>query len=110
MPGLSGLDVLDRVVESDPVIDVIPMTAHYTTEFAVEAIRKERNHQDQTSFPEHSDPTLCRQVTIPDPGTSESMPDRACDNSFPAARFQRRTRPLPPSRSIIQLRARRKFS
>lgn len=40
MPGLSGLEVLDRVVEFDPVIDVILMTAHYTTESAVEAIRK----------------------------------------------------------------------
>jgi DNA-binding NtrC family response regulator len=40
MPGLSGLDVLDRVVEFDPAIDVIVMTAHYTTESAVEAIRR----------------------------------------------------------------------
>ena len=40
MPGLSGLDVLDRVVEFDPAIDVVLMTAHYTTESAVEAIRK----------------------------------------------------------------------
>src|SRR5215831_20989988 len=40
MPGLSGLDVLDRVVAFDPAIDVILMTAHYTSESAVEAIRK----------------------------------------------------------------------
>src|SRR5262249_48616608 len=40
MPGLSGLEVLDRVVEFDPAIDVILMTAHYTSESAVEAIRK----------------------------------------------------------------------
>ncbi|HVW09678.1 MAG TPA: sigma-54 dependent transcriptional regulator [Bryobacteraceae bacterium] len=40
MPGLSGLDVLDRVVEFDPSIDVILMTAHYSSESAVEAIRK----------------------------------------------------------------------
>jgi DNA-binding NtrC family response regulator len=40
MPGLSGLDVLDRIVEFDPAIDVILMTAHSTTESAVEAIRK----------------------------------------------------------------------
>ncbi|MEP6717182.1 MAG: sigma-54 dependent transcriptional regulator [Terriglobia bacterium] len=40
MPGLSGLEVLDRVVEFDPAIDVILMTAHYTSETAVEAIRK----------------------------------------------------------------------
>src|SRR5262249_46177257 len=31
MPGLSGLDVLDRVVAFDPVIDVVLMTAHYTS-------------------------------------------------------------------------------
>jgi len=40
MPGMSGLDVLERVVEFDPVIDVVLMTAHYTSESAVEAIRK----------------------------------------------------------------------
>ena len=40
MPGMSGLDVLERVVEFDPAIDVILMTAHYTSETAVEAIRK----------------------------------------------------------------------
>jgi DNA-binding NtrC family response regulator len=40
MPGMTGLDVLDRIIEFDPSIDVILMTAHYTTETAVEAIRK----------------------------------------------------------------------
>jgi DNA-binding NtrC family response regulator len=40
MPGLSGLDVLDRIVDFDPAIDVILMTAHSSTESAVEAIRK----------------------------------------------------------------------
>src|SRR4051794_28008098 len=40
MPHLSGLDVLDRVVEFDAAIDVILMTAHYSSESAVEAIRK----------------------------------------------------------------------
>ena len=40
MPRLSGLEVLNRVMMTDPAIDVILMTAHYTTETAVEAIRK----------------------------------------------------------------------
>ena len=40
MPKLSGMEVLERVVEFDPAIDVILMTAHYTTETAVEAIQK----------------------------------------------------------------------
>jgi DNA-binding NtrC family response regulator len=40
MPGLSGLEVVERIVEFDPAIDVILMTAHYTSETAVEAIRK----------------------------------------------------------------------
>jgi DNA-binding NtrC family response regulator len=40
MPGLNGLEVLERIVEFDPAIDVILMTAHYTSETAVEAIRK----------------------------------------------------------------------
>ena len=40
MPALSGMEVLERVMEFDPSIDVILMTAHYSTESAVEAIRK----------------------------------------------------------------------
>jgi len=40
MPKLSGLEVLERIVDFDPAIDVILMTAHYTTETAVEAIQK----------------------------------------------------------------------
>ena len=40
MPGITGLDVLDRVVEFDPAIDVVLMTAHYSSESAVEAIRR----------------------------------------------------------------------
>ncbi len=40
MPGLTGLDVLERIMAFDPGIDVVLMTAHYTTETAVEAIRK----------------------------------------------------------------------
>jgi DNA-binding NtrC family response regulator len=40
MPRMSGLEVLERIVEFDPSIDVILMTAHYSTESAVEAIRK----------------------------------------------------------------------
>jgi DNA-binding NtrC family response regulator len=40
MPGVSGMDVLERVVQIDPATDVILMTAHYTTESAVESIKK----------------------------------------------------------------------
>jgi DNA-binding NtrC family response regulator len=40
MPKMSGLELLERIVEFDPSIDVILMTAHYTTETAVEAIQK----------------------------------------------------------------------
>src|SRR6478672_2599020 len=40
MPHMTGLEVLERISEFDPTIDVILMTAHYTTETAVEAIRK----------------------------------------------------------------------
>jgi DNA-binding NtrC family response regulator len=40
MPRLSGLDVLEQVMSFDPSIDVLLMTAHYTTETAVEAIRR----------------------------------------------------------------------
>lgn len=40
MPHLTGMDVLEQIVEFDPSIDVILMTAHYSTESAVEAIKK----------------------------------------------------------------------
>jgi DNA-binding NtrC family response regulator len=40
MPNIGGLELLERIVDFDPAIDVILMTAHYTTETAVEAIRK----------------------------------------------------------------------
>ncbi len=40
MPKMTGLEVLQRVVDFDPAIDVILMTAHYTSETAVESIQK----------------------------------------------------------------------
>jgi DNA-binding NtrC family response regulator len=40
MPHLTGLEVLERIMEFDSSIDVILMTAHYSTESAVEAIQK----------------------------------------------------------------------
>src|SRR5215471_8437069 len=40
MPKMNGLEALERIVEFDPAIDVILMTAHYSTESAVEAIQK----------------------------------------------------------------------
>ncbi|MBI1896443.1 MAG: sigma-54-dependent Fis family transcriptional regulator [Acidobacteria bacterium] len=40
MPKVSGMEVLERIIEFDPSIDVILMTAHYSTESAVEAIKK----------------------------------------------------------------------
>jgi len=40
MPGLSGMEVLERTRQIDSAVDVILMTAHYSTESAVEAIQK----------------------------------------------------------------------
>jgi len=40
MPKMSGMDVLERITEFDPATEVILMTAHYSTESAVEAIKK----------------------------------------------------------------------
>ena len=40
MPGMSGLEVLQHIVNFDSSIDVILMTAHYTPETAVAAIRQ----------------------------------------------------------------------
>ena len=39
MPEMTGLDVLNRIMDFAPATDVVLMTAHYTTETAVEAIR-----------------------------------------------------------------------
>lgn len=40
MPKMSGMEVLERIVDDDPATDVILMTAYYSTESAVEAIQK----------------------------------------------------------------------
>ena len=40
MPTMSGMAVLERIMEVDPATDVILMTAHYSAESAVEAIQK----------------------------------------------------------------------
>ena len=40
MPKMSGMEVLERIMDFDPATDVILMTAHYSTESAVEAIKK----------------------------------------------------------------------
>jgi DNA-binding NtrC family response regulator len=37
---MTGLEMLERIMEFDPTIDVVLMTAHYATETAVEAIQK----------------------------------------------------------------------
>lgn len=40
MPDVNGMELLERIVAADPGVDVILMTAHYSTESAVEAIQK----------------------------------------------------------------------
>jgi len=40
MPHMTGIDVLDHIMQQDPSTEVILMTAHYSTESAVEAIKK----------------------------------------------------------------------
>src|SRR5271157_3614370 len=40
MPKVSGMEILERMVAIDPGVDVILITAHYSTESAVEAIQK----------------------------------------------------------------------
>lgn len=40
MPGMSGMEVLDDIVRFDPSIEVILVTAHYSTESAVQAIQR----------------------------------------------------------------------
>lgn len=40
MPEMSGMEVLEKIVDAWPATDVILITGHYSTESAVEAIRK----------------------------------------------------------------------
>jgi DNA-binding NtrC family response regulator len=40
MPQMNGMEVLERIMEIDPATDVILMSGHYSTESAVEAVRK----------------------------------------------------------------------
>jgi len=40
IPGVSGMELLESMVEIDPGIDVMLVTGHYSTESAVEAIQK----------------------------------------------------------------------
>jgi DNA-binding NtrC family response regulator len=40
LPGVKGMEMLERIVEFDPVVEVILMTGQYSTESAVEAIQK----------------------------------------------------------------------
>lgn len=40
LPGMSGLELLDRVIANDPGTDFILITGHYSPESAVEAIRR----------------------------------------------------------------------
>src|SRR5580704_5504392 len=40
MPGVSGIEILERMITVDPGVDVILITAHYSAESAVEAIQK----------------------------------------------------------------------
>lgn len=40
MPGMSGLEALEKIVKFDPEIEVVLLTGEYSTEFAVQAIQK----------------------------------------------------------------------
>ena len=40
MPGMSGMEILERIIAFDPGIEVILLTGQYSTESAVEAIQK----------------------------------------------------------------------
>src|SRR5882724_9586428 len=40
MPGMSGMDLLQKIIDFDPAIEVVLLTGHYSSESAVEAIQK----------------------------------------------------------------------
>ena len=39
MPGINGLELLEQILKTDPVIEVVLITGHYSTESAVKAIQ-----------------------------------------------------------------------
>src|SRR5690348_17652166 len=45
MPGTNGLETLEKVVEFDPSIEVVLLTGQYSTESAVESIKKVRSEE-----------------------------------------------------------------
>lgn len=51
MPHLSGMEILEQIVEMDPGTDVILMTGHYSPELAVEAIQKGASDFSPNRFP-----------------------------------------------------------
>jgi DNA-binding NtrC family response regulator len=40
MPGMGGMDLLEKIIDFDPATEVILLTGHYSAESAVEAIQK----------------------------------------------------------------------
>ncbi len=40
MPGMGGMEILEKIIDSDPATEVILLTGHYSSESAVEAIQK----------------------------------------------------------------------
>jgi DNA-binding NtrC family response regulator len=40
MPKISGMDLLDRMIATDPAVNVVMITGHYSTESAIEALQK----------------------------------------------------------------------
>ena len=40
MPNTSGMEILEKILQIDPGVDVLLVTAHYSTDAAVEAIKK----------------------------------------------------------------------
>jgi DNA-binding NtrC family response regulator len=40
IPGVTGLELLEKIQDANPACDVILLTGHYSTDSAVEAIRK----------------------------------------------------------------------
>ena len=40
MPNTSGMEILEKILDMDPGVEVLLVTAHYSTDAAVEAIKK----------------------------------------------------------------------
>ena len=92
MPGVAGMEMLETILEIDSGVDVILLTGHYSTDSAVEAIRR-----NKTYF-------TSRVAQMVLDGYLDKKPRPSSETDVPATRL------TPRQREIVQLLAEGKSS